>query len=80
MSSSRGGSKSQRSSTRTSVISKAMRHVDNNTRNEEALRRIRLLESDSYMEELMASMEGVADDVKDQAYSDDDVCHCASII
>jgi hypothetical protein len=62
------------------VISKVMRHVDNNTRNEEALRRIRLLESDSYMEELMASMEGVADDVKDQAYSDDDVCHCASII
>lgn len=67
-----GGSKSQRSSTRTIVISKAMRLVDSNTRNEESMRRLRSLESDAYMEELMASMEGVADDA-DQAYSDDDV-------
>lgn len=73
MSSNRGGGVKERSSTRTSVISKAMRTVDSNTRNEESLRRIRLLESDAYMEELMALSEGVVDTTADQAYSDDEV-------
>ena len=69
-----GGSKKvQRTSSRTIVISKAMRLVDSDTRNEEALRRIRSLESDTYMEELMASMEGVVDTKVDLAYDDEEV-------
>ena len=64
---------SKRSSSRTVVISKAMRVVDDETRNEEAMKRIKQLESDAYMDELL-SYHAVVDD----AYEDDDesiLCH-----
>ena len=44
----------KRASGRTIVISKSMRIVDDETRKEETAKRIKSLDSDAYMEELMA--------------------------
>jgi len=59
----------KRTSGRATVISKSMRIVDEDTRREETTRRIKQLESDAYMEELMSfNIE------KDLDYDENDVC------
>lgn len=58
----------KRTSGRTTVISKSMRIVDDETRREETNRRIKQLEADAYMEELMSfNFE------KDDEYDENDV-------
>ena len=56
----------KRTSTRVRVISKAMRYVDEETRREFRDRRLQMLESDNFVEE-------VVDVHADDAYNDDDV-------
>jgi zinc finger HIT domain-containing protein 1 len=71
-----GSSSSQprRQSTRTSVISKAMRFVDEDTRQEVRNKRIQQLEADNYGDELVAPAD------EDDAYEDSEVsvsiCEC----
>ena len=83
-SSKKGSNSSKRSSTRTVVISKAMRVVDADTRAEEAQRRLIQLDRDAYMQELSVLYGGTADGdggpsasaaaVGDEEYELSDVC------
>ena len=61
----------KRASGRTIVISKSMRIVDDETRKEETAKRIKSLDSDAYMEELMAYAD--ENSRNDDAYDDNEV-------
>lgn len=67
-----GAKAPKRASTRTVVVSKHMRRVDAETRNEVRDRRLHMLEADNYVE---AESSGVGDDAYDNGDDDDDDEH-----
>jgi zinc finger HIT domain-containing protein 1 len=64
----------RRQSTRTSVISKAMRFVDEDTRQEVRNKRIQQLEADNYGDELLVQVD------EDDAYEESEVSSCHALI